>query len=69
MKTTLVIPTLLQMGWVESTPYFCAATKTSRDIAAEYAKTQIHSLPPHKFEKYIVGAVNYTALPESRLHD
>ena len=27
--TRLVVPTLLQMGWVESPPYFCAATETS----------------------------------------
>ncbi len=26
--TMLVIPTSLQMGWVESPPYFCAATET-----------------------------------------
>ncbi len=25
----LVVPTLLQMGWVESPPYFCAATETT----------------------------------------
>jgi len=30
---TLVVPTSLQMGWVESPPYFCAATETARDIA------------------------------------
>ena len=30
---TLVVPTSLQMGWVESPPYFCAATETSRDIS------------------------------------
>jgi hypothetical protein len=33
MPTVLVVPALLQMGWVESPPYFCAATDTTRDIA------------------------------------
>jgi hypothetical protein len=32
----LVVPTSLQMGWVESLPYFCAASETARDIAVEY---------------------------------
>ncbi len=29
----LVIPNILQMGWSESSPFFCAATETARDIA------------------------------------
>ncbi len=29
---TLVVPTSLQMGWVESPPYFCAAMETSQDV-------------------------------------
>ncbi len=37
--TTLVVPTSLQMGWVKSPPYFCAATETSRNISTEYIKT------------------------------
>ncbi len=64
MPTTLVIPTLLQMGWVESPPYFYAATKTSRDITTEYAETKLNSLAPHKFEKFVVGAPDYETLPE-----
>jgi hypothetical protein len=31
----LVIPDALQMGWSESPPFFCAATKTVRDIIDE----------------------------------
>ncbi len=56
--TKLVVPTLLQMGWVESPPYFCAATETSRDVAMDYTKTPINSLPPHKFVKYTTGDQN-----------
>ena len=29
----LVVPTSLQMGWIESPPYFCAASETARDVA------------------------------------
>ena len=63
--TTLVVPTSLQMGWVKSPPYFCAATETSRDISNEYIETKVNSLHCHKFEKYAVGAPAYTDLPES----
>jgi hypothetical protein len=33
-QLTLVVPPSLQMGWVESPPYFCAVTETARDITA-----------------------------------
>jgi hypothetical protein len=65
MPTTLVVPTSLQMGWVESPPYFCTAMETLRDIATEYTKTKLNSLPPHKFEKVVLGAPEYQALPEA----
>jgi len=37
------------MGWVESAPYFCAASETARDVAVDYIETTIGSLPQHKF--------------------
>ncbi len=61
--TKLVIPTSLQIGWVESPPYICAATKTVRDIALDYCNTPIGSLPPHKFDKHLMGDEDYNALP------
>ena len=30
--TRIVVPSAVQMGWVESPPYFCAATETARDV-------------------------------------
>ena len=60
----LVIPTLLQTGWVESPPYFCTATETARDVSTEYINTEVGSLPTHKFEKYAVGNVDYATLPD-----
>ena len=47
--TRLVVPNSLQMGWVESAPYFCAASKTARDVAADYIETKVGALPTHKF--------------------
>jgi len=35
----LMVPTSLQMGWVESPPYFCTPTETARDVASEYQDT------------------------------
>ena len=59
----LVVPTSLQMGWVESPPYFCAASKRARDIAMDYANTNIGSLPPHKFTHYTMGDSEAAQLP------
>jgi hypothetical protein len=64
---TLVVPTLLQMGWVESPPYFCAATETSRDVTMEYIETKISLLPSHKFQHYAMDSPDYTDLPETAI--
>jgi hypothetical protein len=63
----LVIPTSLQMGWVESPPYFCAATETACDVCTEYIKQQVGALQPHKFDKYVGGDPEFNALPASSL--
>jgi hypothetical protein len=64
----LVVPTSLQMGWVESPPYFYAATEMPRDISTEYSVTAVNSLPCHKFKKYVVGATAYANIPELELN-
>jgi hypothetical protein len=61
--TMLVLPTSLEMGGVESPPYFCAATKTARDIATNYCNTPVGSLPHHKFVKHVTGNKEFGALP------
>jgi hypothetical protein len=65
----LVLPTLLQMGWVESPPYFCVGTETAQDVATEYIETLVSSLRPHEFHKYDVGDVEYQTLPKSHNGD
>jgi hypothetical protein len=45
----LVVPTSLQMGWVESPPFFCAASEVAQDVAQDYCETKLGSLPSHKF--------------------
>ena len=61
--TTLVIPTSLQMGWIESPGYFCAASETSRDVAQDYCSTPVGSLPTHKFLSHTEGDPTVSALP------
>jgi hypothetical protein len=63
--TKLIVQTSLQMGWVESLPYFCAATETVRDIALDYCDTPIGALPPLKFDKHLMGNEDYNALPST----
>ena len=45
----IVIPTSLQMGWVESPGYFGAASETARDVSESYVRTPIGSIGSHKF--------------------
>ncbi len=64
----IVIPTSLQMGWVKSPPYFCAATETARGIAKEYIKVPATTLRKHNFVKYTIGDKEYEALPTSAMN-
>jgi hypothetical protein len=61
----IVVPTSLQMGWVESPPYFCATTETSWDIATKYCETEIGTLPIHKFDNHVLGNEAVTELPDT----
>jgi hypothetical protein len=38
----LVIPDALQTGWLESPPFFCAATETARDVIQADMDTNSH---------------------------
>jgi len=40
------------MAWVESAPYFCAASETARDVAVDYIETEVGALPTHKFSHW-----------------
>jgi hypothetical protein len=62
MPITLVVPTSLQMGWVESPSYFCAATEMARDIVSDYCDTPKGSLPHHKFATHATGDKEFNEL-------
>ncbi len=61
----IVVPSSLQMGWVESPPYFCAATETSRDIATTYCETKIGTLPSNKFDDLVSADDAVGELPDT----
>ena len=52
------------MGWVESPPFFCAASETARDFEQDYCETKMGALTPHKFTNYLIGNQAYEDLPE-----
>jgi hypothetical protein len=49
----IVIPSALQMGWMESPQYFCTATKTGQDFI-QWLTNQNIDCPPHRLEKYML---------------
>jgi hypothetical protein len=53
------------MGWVESPPYFCTTTETSRNIATTYCETKIGTLPSHKFDDLISADDAVGELPDT----
>jgi hypothetical protein len=61
----LVVPSSLQMGWVESPPNFCAASETARDVATQYTETPVGSLKDHKFIDYAMSGKQVQELPET----
>jgi hypothetical protein len=62
----LVVPTSLQMGWIESPPYFCAASETARDVAALYAERPLDGQHSHAFLHHTQTHEDYKALPTAR---
>jgi hypothetical protein len=56
----LGIPDALQMGWSESPPFFCAATKTARDIIDEKMRNNV-ILPEQPMENMMM-AIDWTVV-------
>ena len=61
----LVVPSNLQMGWIESPPYFSEASETARDVAEWYSQTPVGSMPAHKFENHCETSSKFTELHAS----
>ncbi len=45
----IVVPSAVQMGWVESPSLFCAVTESARNLAQHFVDAAL-PLPPHKVE-------------------
>ena len=53
-ETEIVVPDTLQMGWCESPPFFCASSKTVRDVIGKPVTQFNEILPEHKFEHLLM---------------
>ena len=53
------------MGWIESPPYFCAASETERYVATQHVETPVGTFPNHKFVKHSVQGEEFESLPEN----
>ena len=62
-KKKIIKPSSLQMGWVDSGPFFGVASETARDVSQAYAQTPLGTLPPHKFEHYTETHEDFKSLP------
>jgi hypothetical protein len=62
-STKLVIPCSLQMGWIESPPYFCTASETVRHVAEWYIDMPVGTVSTHKFIPHTQASPSYHALP------
>ena len=59
--TRLVVPDALQMGWSKFPAFFCAATKTDRDVADKNFESKKEE-PPHKLKDIMID-VDWDSLP------
>ena len=69
MPVKLVVPISLQMGWVESPPYFLAASETGRDVAQQYAESPVGSLDNHKFISHSLQGEDYNSFKANTRFD
>jgi hypothetical protein len=61
--TRLVVPSSLQMGWVESPAYFCVASETARDVASWYIGSGLARESDHKFLHHAMDGDEVAHLP------
>ena len=59
----IVKPLSLQMGGIDSPPFFGVASETGRDVMQVYAQSPLGVLPEHKFEHYTTSHPDFERLP------
>jgi hypothetical protein len=60
----LVIPSSLQMGWMDSPAYFCAASETGRDVGVTLANRPEGSLPAHPLEDMMTSTEEFMEIQD-----
>ena len=61
----LIVPYVLQMGWIEAPLYFCTVSETARYVGTDYIETAVGALMEHKFLPLATGDSDYNKLPAS----
>ncbi len=62
------MPTSLQMGWIESPPYFCAASASKTTVvASQYSELPIGAYANHPFLHHTKTPKEYVSLPPMAL--
>ena len=65
MLINMVVPTPLQMGCIELTPYFCTVLETGQDVEEKYTENHVGSLEPHKFVNLTEVNPDFVEMPKS----
>ena len=69
MPIKLVIPTSLQMGWIQSQPYCWVASETGRDVAKKYVERPLGTLPQHNFASHVAQGEDFNSVPKALRDD
>jgi hypothetical protein len=68
-QVQLVIPTLLQMGWIKFPPYFYAASETARDVTEQYLQLLLGEMEDPKFLPWMELEKSYADLQRTDARD
>ena len=69
MHITLVVPMLLNIGWIDSPTYFWTVSEMVRDVAGQYVDTPMVSLALHKFVNLTEVNPEFAELPKVDILD
>ena len=64
MPIKLVVPTSLQIGWIESPPYFFTVSETRKYLTEKYTENLVESLALHKILKLTEVNPDFAELPK-----
>ena len=57
------------MVWTNSQPSFCAASETVRDVAAQYIKSPVGTMPTNCFQHLTEVNPKFKAIPTNKVYD